>query len=61
VFGAAISLVIGLVSRWFGPRAAGVFLAFPAILPASVALIERKDGTREATHNVEGPCAEGSG
>lgn len=53
-FGAAISVVIGLVSLEFGPKAAGMFLAFPAVLPASVTLIERKEGTREASHNVEG-------
>jgi hypothetical protein len=45
-FGAAISLVAGLVSLAFGARAGGVFLAFPAILPATLTLIERR-GTKE--------------
>ena len=38
-----------------------MFLAFPAVLPASVSLIERKDGTREASHNVEGAVFGGLG
>ncbi len=61
VFGAAISVVIGLISRAFGPRAAGMFLAFPAILPASVTLIEHKEGTPEAAENVAGAVFGGFG
>src|SRR5205085_10684744 len=53
-FGAAISVVAGLVSLAWGPRAGGMFLAFPAILPATVTLIEKKEGTDEAGHDVAG-------
>jgi hypothetical protein len=53
-FGAAASLIAGLASIVFGPRAGGVFLAFPAILPASLTLIEKKEGILEATHDVAG-------
>jgi drug/metabolite transporter (DMT)-like permease len=60
-FGAAISIVVGVVSLAFGPKASGMFLAFPAVLPASVTLIERKEGRREATHNVEGAVFGGLG
>jgi hypothetical protein len=35
-FGAAISLVAALISLAFGATAGGMFLAFPAILPASL-------------------------
>jgi hypothetical protein len=53
-FGAAISLLAGAVSLIFGPKAGGLFLAFPAILPATLTLIEKKENTREAVHDVEG-------
>ena len=47
VFGAGIALLAGLIGMRFGPVVGGVFLAFPAILPASLTLIERQEG-REA-------------
>ena len=53
-FGAAISLVAGLISLGFGARAGGMFLAFPAILPASLTLVEKKEGTEAANHDLDG-------
>jgi len=53
-FGAAVSIVAGVVSLAFNPVLGGLFLAFPAILPASVTLIEQKESTDEAVHDVEG-------
>ena len=49
VFGAAISLAAGLIGMKFGPVVGGVFLGFPAILPASLTLIEKKEGREEAS------------
>lgn len=49
VFGAAISLAAGLIGMKFGPIVGGVFLGFPAILPASLTLIEKKDGKEQAS------------
>jgi len=40
LFGGAATVLAGLVARRFGPAAGGLFLAFPAIFPASVTLIE---------------------
>ena len=54
VFGAGISLAAGLVSILVNPIAGGMFLAFPAILPATITLIEKRDGTAEAVTDVEG-------
>lgn len=48
-FGAAISFAAGLIGMKFGPVVGGVFLGFPAILPASLTLIEKKDGRRQAS------------
>jgi hypothetical protein len=47
-FGAGITLVAGLIGMKFGPKLGGVFLAFPAILPASLTLIEQKEGSEPA-------------
>ncbi len=44
-FGAAIALVAGLVGIRGGPRIGGLFLAFPAVLPAALTLLEREEGT----------------
>jgi hypothetical protein len=41
VFGAAIAAVAAMVGMLLGPKAGGLFLAFPAILPASLTLIEK--------------------
>jgi hypothetical protein len=53
-FGAAVSLVAGLVAVLFGARAGGVWLAFPAILPAGLTLIERKEGNHQADRSARG-------
>ena len=47
-FGAGIASVAGVAGVLFGAKVGGVLLAFPAILPASLTLIERKDGRGEA-------------
>lgn len=43
-FGAGISAAAAMVGAMFGAKVGGVLLGFPAILPASLTLIERKDG-----------------
>ena len=48
-FGAGISLVAGVIGIAFGPVVGGVLLGFPAILPASLTLIEKKEGSEEAS------------
>jgi hypothetical protein len=53
-FGAAISLVAGIIGMKFGPKVGGVFLAFPAILPASLTLIQQESGKEEAAIDSEG-------
>lgn len=53
-FGAAIALVAGLLGMWLGPKFGGVFLSFPAILPASLTLIQKKDGKEQAAIDSEG-------
>ncbi len=54
VFGAAISVVAALVSMRFGPKVGGLFLAFPALLPATLTLLEQKEGMLKATADASG-------
>jgi len=53
-FGFGVSVVAGIVTLAFGSRTGGLFLAFPAILPASLTLIEEKEGRRQAEGNAVG-------
>ena len=55
-FGFLISAVVGAIGLATGDRIAGLFLAFPAILPASLTLIARKDGEDEAKVDAVGAC-----
>ena len=48
LFGAVISLVAGLIGMGFGPKLGGLLLGFPAILPASLTLIQKAEGKDEA-------------
>ncbi len=53
-FGFAVSAIVGIVTNVFGDRVGGLFLAFPAILPASLTLIAREDGDHSAKINAAG-------
>jgi hypothetical protein len=54
VFGGAVTVATGAVTHWYGPSVGGLFLAFPAILPASVTLLKRHDGRAEAAQATDG-------
>ena len=43
LFGGAITAATGLVAAHFGPVVGGLFLAFPAIFPASVTLVAKHE------------------
>jgi uncharacterized membrane protein (GlpM family) len=53
-FGAGISVVAGLVGLAWGPGAGGLLLAFPAILPATLTLIEKKEDMKHARDDDSG-------
>ncbi|HKC19320.1 MAG TPA: DUF3147 family protein [Candidatus Dormibacteraeota bacterium] len=53
-FGAGIALVAGVVGMLLGPKAGGVLLGFPAILPASLTLVQKKDGKDQASVDAVG-------
>lgn len=42
-FGGAITVIAGLIAKKYGPALGGLFLAFPAIFPASATMLERHE------------------
>jgi hypothetical protein len=54
VFGAGIALIAAVVGLVFGAKVGGLFLAFPAVLPATLTLIEQKEGTTKAWADASG-------
>ena len=54
VFGGAATVVAGLVAKHFGPGPGGLFLAFPAIFPATATLIESHEKQRMAKIGYDG-------
>jgi uncharacterized membrane protein (GlpM family) len=53
-FGAGVSALAGIVAAVAGPRVGGVFLAFPAILLASLTLVAKEDGVRQSRNEARG-------
>lgn len=48
VFGFVISAIAGAIDIGFGTRPSGLLLAFPAILPATLTLIEKDESRKKA-------------
>lgn len=42
-FGGAVTVATGLIAKHYGPMFGGLFLAFPAIFPASATLVEKHE------------------
>lgn len=53
-FGGTIAVGAGLIANAWGPEVAGLFLAFPAILPATLTLVKRHGGRVEAIDDARG-------
>ncbi len=50
-FGFVVSAVAGVIAMTLGARAGGIMLGFPAILPATLTLIEKKQSEQDAEHD----------
>ena len=61
VFGGAITALAGYLGRTFGPTVGGLFLAFPAILPAAITLISNHEGRKAAARDALGAVAGSAG
>ena len=54
LLGGAITAIAGIIAKKFGPELGGLFLAFPAIFPASATLIEKHEKQKKEQHGVHG-------
>jgi uncharacterized protein DUF3147 len=54
LLGGAITAVVGILGRKFGPGVGGLFLAFPAIFPASATLIEKHELEKKRRAGLNG-------
>jgi len=54
LFGGLITAAAGVVAKKFGPGIGGLFLAFPAIFPASATLIEKHEQQKKEGGGLEG-------
>ena len=54
VAGGIITVIAGIIARKWGPEIGGLFLAFPAIFPASATLIEKRERQRKQKKGLHG-------
>lgn len=53
-FGGLVTASTGIIAKHFGPGIGGLFLAFPAILPAAATLIEKEETERKLKVGMHG-------
>ncbi|TMM06956.1 MAG: DUF3147 family protein [Actinobacteria bacterium] len=58
--GALTSIAAGALTLAFGERVGGIFLAFPAILAASLTLIEKEEAPTDAREDARGATVGGA-
>jgi xanthine/uracil/vitamin C permease (AzgA family) len=54
VFGGLVTVATGIIAKKFGPGIGGLFLAFPAIFPASATLVENRETEKKQRVGMEG-------
>jgi hypothetical protein len=54
LFGGLVTVIAGLIAKKFGPQVGGLFLAFPAIFPASATLIEKHEKQKKQQSGLDG-------
>jgi hypothetical protein len=54
VLGGAITVIAAFLAKKFGPGVGGLFLAFPAIFPASATLVEKHEAEKKAQKGLHG-------
>jgi hypothetical protein len=52
--GGTITVIAGLIAKKFGPEMGGLFLAFPAIFPASATLVEKHERQKKEEKGLKG-------
>ena len=54
IFGGAVTALTGIVAKRYGPEIGGLFLAFPAIFPATATLIEKHEREKKEHAGLDG-------
>ena len=54
VFGGICTAIAGIMAKLYGPGIGGLFLAFPAIFPASATMIENNEKRRKRKIGADG-------
>ena len=54
LFGGIITEITGLIAKKFGPQVGGLFLAFPAIFPATATLLEKHEEEKKQRQGLNG-------
>jgi hypothetical protein len=54
LFGGVVTAMAGIIGKEYGPVVGGLFLAFPAIFPASATLVEKHERQRKENHGLHG-------
>jgi len=54
LFGGIITAITGLIAKKFGPQVGGLFLAFPAIFPATATLLEKHEKQKKERKGLNG-------
>ena len=54
LFGGLITAIAGIIAKKYGPGIGGLFLAFPAIFPASATLIEKHEKQKKEENGLTG-------
>lgn len=54
VFGGAVTVATGIIAKKWGPSVGGLFLAFPAIFPASATLVEKHEKEKKQRSGLDG-------
>jgi hypothetical protein len=55
LLGGAITVATGIIARHFGPVVGGLFLAFPAIFPASATLLDKHVKAKKSNAGIANP------
>ena len=54
LFGGVVTVLTGILANRYGPTVGGLFMAFPAILPAGITLIEKHENKDAAGADTSG-------
>lgn len=54
LFGAAVTMLAGLIGNWKGAVVGGIFLAFPGIFPPGISFVEKEQQQKKQKAGVHG-------